>query len=60
MMRHYFRLRGKDHSVVTGLSIHYKVMNGYKERLTYEETKVKMASLSDVVIKSYVASGEPL
>lgn len=47
------------HSVVTGISIHYKTKYGYKERLTSEVTRVKMAPLSDLVINSYVESGEP-
>ena len=48
------------HTVVTGLSIHYKAEGGYKERLTSEVTHVKMAQLSDLTISSYVASGESL
>ncbi|KAK4002877.1 dTTP/UTP pyrophosphatase [Daphnia magna] len=53
-------LSGKVHSVVTGLSIHYKSQSGYKERLTSEVTRVKMATLNDLIINSYVESGESL
>ncbi|XP_046442792.1 dTTP/UTP pyrophosphatase-like [Daphnia pulex] len=53
-------LSGNVHSVVTGLSIHYKMEGGYKERLTSEVTQVKMAALNDLIICSYVATGEPL
>ncbi len=59
-VEHFFRLSGNVHSVVTGLSIHYKMEGGYKERLTSEVTQVKMAKLNDLIIHSYVATGEPL
>jgi len=53
-------LSGNTHSVVTGLSIFYKNKLDYKEIQTYEMTQVKMTTLSDTVINSYVESGEPL
>jgi len=55
-----YSLSGNTHSVVTGLSIFYKNKLDYKEIQTYEMTQVKMTTLSDTVINSYVESGEPL
>jgi len=53
-------LSGNFHSVVTGVSIFYKGKHGYSESRISETTRVKMTSLSDSVINSYVESGEPL
>jgi len=53
-------LSGDYHSVVTGLSIFYKGKFGYCESRMCEMTRVKMTSLDDAVINSYVESGEPL
>ena len=56
----FFRLSGSEHSVATGISIHYKCGTEYKEKLCAELTKVRMTVLTDNVIDKYVETGEPL
>lgn len=53
-------LSGSEHSVATGISIHYKCGTEYNEKLCAELTKVRMTALTDNVIDKYVETGEPL
>ncbi len=50
------RLSGNEHFVYTGCCF----KNGSKYDLFYEETKIRFKSLSDEVIKSYIATKEPM
>jgi septum formation protein len=48
-------LSGREHSVFTGVTI----IKGNKEKSFFCETKVKFFELTDDMIKTYVATGEP-
>ena len=50
------RLSGRTHKVYTGLCL----IHGQSLRTDYAATEVTFATLSDAVIASYVATGEPL
>ncbi|HEY9060316.1 MAG TPA: Maf family protein [Pseudobacteroides sp.] len=51
-------LQGQWHEVITGVSV---IDSGSKKGITdYEKTLVKMTSLSDMEIKAYIKSGEPM
>lgn len=51
-------LQGQWHEVITGVAV---IDSETKKGITdYEKTLVKMASLSDMEIKSYIKSGEPM
>lgn len=54
-------LSGKVHSVYTGVSLVLLDKNGKAgEHCFFEKTDVKMRSMSDLEIKRYIATGEPM
>ena len=54
-------LSGRSHMVYTGVTLVKKIApDELKSHSFYEGSEVRMAELSDDVIKSYIETGEPL